>query len=169
MTDGQPASLSWYKAPIWGLQPDLYYSYDNYGFFFVGRPLWREDGPDFYICCWPLPAQSFFVPSPLGLATIFYCLTFETSLFVASFDSQGHGGGIRSRLHMGSSHSCVTGFITIYTCLGSCRAAVWPLYCLWLACWPHWCAHSQYCITLPAVSTCILQHQIIRVLPFPDN
>jgi hypothetical protein len=39
--------------------------------------------------------------SPLGLETIFYCLTFETSLFVASYDSQGHGGGIRSRLHTG--------------------------------------------------------------------
>jgi hypothetical protein len=26
-TDGQPASLSWKKAPIWGLRPDLYYRY----------------------------------------------------------------------------------------------------------------------------------------------
>jgi hypothetical protein len=34
----------------------------------------------------------------------FYCLKFETSLFVASYDSQGHGGGIRPRLHTG--HSC---------------------------------------------------------------
>jgi hypothetical protein len=41
-----------------------------------------------------LPAQCFSGPSPLGLATIFYCLTFETSLFVASYDLQGHGGGI---------------------------------------------------------------------------
>jgi hypothetical protein len=24
-TDGQPASLSWNKTPIWGLRPDLYY------------------------------------------------------------------------------------------------------------------------------------------------
>jgi hypothetical protein len=24
-TDGQPASLSWNRAPIWGLRPDLYY------------------------------------------------------------------------------------------------------------------------------------------------
>jgi hypothetical protein len=39
----------------------------------------------------------------LGLETIFYCLRFETSLFVASYDSQGHGGGIRS-LHTG--HFC---------------------------------------------------------------
>jgi hypothetical protein len=51
--------------------------------------------------CWPLPAQSFSGPSPLGLATVFYCLRFETSLFVDSYDSQGHGGGIRPRLHTG--------------------------------------------------------------------
>jgi hypothetical protein len=67
----------------------------------VGRPLWREVGSVFCMCCWPLPAQSFSGPSPLGLETIFYCLTFETSLFVAFYDSQGHGGGIRSRLHTG--------------------------------------------------------------------
>jgi hypothetical protein len=35
--------------------------------------------------------------------TIFYSLRFETSLFVASYDSQGHGGGIRPRLHTGHS------------------------------------------------------------------
>jgi hypothetical protein len=35
---------------------------------------------------------------PLGLATIFYCLGFETSLFVASYDSQGHGGDISPSL-----------------------------------------------------------------------
>jgi hypothetical protein len=51
------------------------------------------------MCRWPLPAQSFSGPSSLGLATVFYCLRFETSLFVASYDSQGHGGGIRPRLH----------------------------------------------------------------------
>jgi hypothetical protein len=45
----------------------------------------------FYICCSPLPAQFLSGPSPMELATIFYCLTFETSLFVASYDSQGHG------------------------------------------------------------------------------
>jgi hypothetical protein len=37
----------------------------------------------------------------LWLVTIFYCLRFETSLFVAYYDSQGHGGGIRPRLHTG--------------------------------------------------------------------
>jgi hypothetical protein len=53
--------------------------------FFVERPLWREDGSVFCICCWPLPAQSFSGSSPLGLATIFYF----------------HGRGIRTRLHTG--------------------------------------------------------------------
>jgi hypothetical protein len=38
-TDGQPASLSWNKAPIWGLRPDLYYLCDSYGLDLVGRPL----------------------------------------------------------------------------------------------------------------------------------
>jgi hypothetical protein len=37
----------------------------------------------------------------MGLATIFYCLIFETSFFVASYDSEGYGGGIRPRLHKG--------------------------------------------------------------------
>jgi hypothetical protein len=100
-TDGQPASLSWNKAPIWGLRPDLYYLCDSYGLVLVGRPLWREVESVFCMCCWPLPVQSFLGPSPVGLVAIFYCLRFETSLLVASYDSQGQGGGIRPCLHMG--------------------------------------------------------------------
>jgi hypothetical protein len=69
--------------------------FDICGLVFVGRPLWREDGSVFCICCWILTAQSFLGP------TIFYCLRFETFLFVATYDSQGHGGGIRPRLHTG--------------------------------------------------------------------
>jgi hypothetical protein len=53
----------------------------------VGRPLWREDGSVFCLCCWLSPAQSFLGPSSLALVTIFYCLRFETSLFVASYMS----------------------------------------------------------------------------------
>jgi hypothetical protein len=48
-----------------------------------------------------LASAVFLGRSPLGLATVFYCLRFEISLFVASYDSQGHGGGIRPRLHTG--------------------------------------------------------------------
>jgi hypothetical protein len=62
---------------------------DSCVFVDVGRSLWRENGSVVYSCCWASPAQSFSVPSPVGFATIFYCFRFETSLFVASYDSQG--------------------------------------------------------------------------------
>jgi hypothetical protein len=104
-TDGQSVSKSWCPAPsgahdqifitVWQLRSRFFF------FFFVGRPLWREDGSFFCLCCWRLPAQCFSGPSPLVLTTVFYCLRFETSLSVASYDSQGHGGGIRPRLHTG--------------------------------------------------------------------
>jgi hypothetical protein len=76
---------------------------DICGFLDLGRPLWREDESVFYSCCWPSPAQSFSGPSPVGLVAIFYCLRFEASFFVASYDSQGHGGGIRPRHHTGTT------------------------------------------------------------------
>jgi hypothetical protein len=44
----------------------------------MGRSLWQEDGSVVYNCYWPLPAQSFSGPSPVGLMAIFYCLRFET-------------------------------------------------------------------------------------------
>jgi hypothetical protein len=74
---------------------------DSCAFVDVGRPLWWKDGSVVYNCCWPSPAQSFSGPSHVELATVFHCLRFETSLFVASYDSQGYGGSIRSRLHTG--------------------------------------------------------------------
>jgi hypothetical protein len=97
VTDCQSVSLGV------GLMTRYLLLYDSYGLVFVGRPFWREDGSVCCICCWSLPAQSSSGPSPLGLATIFYCLRFETSLLVASYDSQGHGGGIRLRLHTGDN------------------------------------------------------------------
>jgi hypothetical protein len=50
---------------------------------------------------WPSPVQSFSGPSPVGLVTIFYYLRVETSIFVASYDSQGYCGGIGPRLYTG--------------------------------------------------------------------
>jgi hypothetical protein len=73
--------------------------FDSYDLVFVGRPLWREDGSVFCICCWSSPANYFSGPSPLGLVTISYCLRFETSPFVASYESQGNGGDIRLLFH----------------------------------------------------------------------
>jgi hypothetical protein len=92
LTVSQSVSLG--VEPHLGLMTRYLLLFDSYGLVFVGRPLWWEDGFVFCICCWRLPAQSFSDPSPLGLATIFYCLRFETSLFVTSCDLQGHGGGV---------------------------------------------------------------------------
>jgi hypothetical protein len=64
-TDGQSASLSWNKAPIWGLRPYFYYRRTVAGLLMWGA------------------------------------LSLSLSHFVASYDSQGHGGGIRPRLHRG--------------------------------------------------------------------
>jgi hypothetical protein len=71
-------------------------------------PFWREDGSVVYNCGWSSPAQSFSGPSRVGLVTIFYCLRFETFLFVASHNSQGYGRGIRPpRINYVSFHDPV--------------------------------------------------------------
>jgi hypothetical protein len=77
----------------------------------VGHCLWQEDGSVIYNFRWHSPAQSFLGPSPVGLVTIFYCLRFETSLFVTSYNSQVYGGGIQPRLHTGETlcHREITG------------------------------------------------------------
>jgi hypothetical protein len=83
-------SVSLGVEPHLGLMTRYLLLFDSFGLVFMGRHLWREEGSVFCICCWPSPAQSFSGPSSLDLATIFHCLGFETSLFVASYDSQGH-------------------------------------------------------------------------------
>jgi hypothetical protein len=97
LTVSQSVSLG--AEPHLGLMTRYLLLFDSYGLDFVGRLLWREDGSVFYICYSPWPAYSFSGPSPLGLVTIFCPLRFKTSLFVVFYDSQGHGGGIRTRLH----------------------------------------------------------------------
>jgi hypothetical protein len=105
-TDGQSTSLSWYKAPIRGLRPD-FFSVRNTEYIwqlcslFRGTPSLTRGRVCLLYMPLALASADFLGRSPLGLATVFYCLRSETSLFVASYDSQGHGGGIRSRLHTG--------------------------------------------------------------------
>jgi hypothetical protein len=122
-----------------GAHDQIFYYCQSCGFVDVGRSLWRENGSAVYISWWFSPAQSFLDPSPAGFVTIFYCLRFETpptwrarspyllsrrnrvaqlypqalgSIFVASYDSQDYGGGIRARLHAGDqsqSHIATAG------------------------------------------------------------
>jgi hypothetical protein len=122
---------------------------DSYGLVFVGRPLWREDWSVFCICCWPLPAQSFSGPSPLGLATVFYCLRFETSPFVVSYDSQSLGGGIRPRHHMGFPRAVVLP-TSIRSWHGPRTKHCFQqlLYCcMWIRCRRNMCLRRRYAVT----------------------
>jgi hypothetical protein len=116
--------------------------------FGVRRPLWREDVPVVYSCCWSSPVQSLLGPSPTGLTTIFFSLNFKTlptwkarstflypsgtgrpsyslgtgSLFVAWHDLQGYGGSIRSASTWWYSRPTRTRTIR----LGFCSLSVGP-------------------------------------------
>jgi hypothetical protein len=94
-TDGQSVSKSWCWAAAES-HDRIFVTFDSYSLLFVGCPLW-QDRSVFCIFSWLLPGSLSWV----RVVTIFYCLRFETSLFVASYDSQGHGGGIQPCLHMG--------------------------------------------------------------------
>jgi hypothetical protein len=120
--------LSWWRAPAWNLLPDCSFLSDSCGFLDVEHPLWREHGSVIYLysCFWTLSEQLLWVRVPQK-STIFYCLIWDSpnlegqvpvfispgnrvaqlypralgSLFVASYDSQGYGGGILTRFHTG--------------------------------------------------------------------
>jgi hypothetical protein len=62
----------------------------------MGSSLWWEDGSVVYNC--PLQSSHFRVRAPWDLWS-YFTVSDETSLFVASYDSQGYGGGIRPRLY----------------------------------------------------------------------
>jgi hypothetical protein len=49
MTNGQSASLSWNKAPIWGLQPDFYYCWTAVGLLMWGTLSDERTGLSFTI------------------------------------------------------------------------------------------------------------------------
>jgi hypothetical protein len=52
-TDGQPASLSWNKAPIWDLRPDLYYCQTVAGLLMLGAPFDERTDLSFTIAAGP--------------------------------------------------------------------------------------------------------------------
>jgi hypothetical protein len=89
-TDGQPViKSSW---------PDIYYCLSVTVLFLWGTLSDERTGPSFVYAAGPCQRSHSWVRVPWD-STIFCCLRFETSLFIASYHSQGHGGGIRPRLH----------------------------------------------------------------------
>jgi hypothetical protein len=131
-TDGQAASVSWCRVPIWNLWSNFSFLSDSCGFLDVQHPLWREDRSVIclYNCFWALPEQSLSGSSPAELTTIFCCLIWDSlnvevqlpifmtpedrvaqlylralgSLFVATYDSQRYGECILTRLQTGTQN-----------------------------------------------------------------
>jgi hypothetical protein len=72
----------WPQVTIWDLRP-IYLSPRKisyiYGFFTMGRPLWREDASVIYshVCYWALPVLSLSRPSTAGFDTISWALNWE--------------------------------------------------------------------------------------------
>jgi hypothetical protein len=100
-TNGQSASLTWNKAPIWGLRPDFYYRRTIVGLLMWGALSDEKTGLSFATAAAPGQCSHFRVRA-LWDSQPYCTVRFETSLFVAPYDSQGHGGGIRPRLHTGN-------------------------------------------------------------------
>jgi hypothetical protein len=64
MTDGQPASLSWNKAPIWGLRQDLYYCLTVASLLFWGVLSDERPGLSFTTTAGPCQRSHFLVRVP---------------------------------------------------------------------------------------------------------
>jgi hypothetical protein len=78
-TDGQSASLSWNKAPIWDLRPDSYYWQTVAGLLMWGVLSDERTGLSFTVAPGPCQRRHFRGQTPMWLVTIIYCLRFETS------------------------------------------------------------------------------------------
>jgi hypothetical protein len=78
--------------------------FDSYGLAFSGAPSLTRGRVCLLYMLLALASAVFVGSDSFGL-DYFYCLRLETSLFVASYDSQGHGGGSRPRLHTGMEPS----------------------------------------------------------------
>jgi hypothetical protein len=63
-TDGQPASLSWNKAPNWGLRPDLYYCLTVAGLLIWSALSDERTGLSFTIAAGPRQRSHFRVRVP---------------------------------------------------------------------------------------------------------
>jgi hypothetical protein len=97
-TDCQSISRSWCRAPS-GAHDLMFVNHWQLRSCFSGAPSLMRGRVCLLYMLLALASVVFLCPSPLALVTIFYSLRFETSLFVASYDSEGYGGGIRTRLH----------------------------------------------------------------------
>jgi hypothetical protein len=98
-TDGQSVSKCWCRAPS-GAHDRIYIIVWQLGSCFCGASSLTWGRVCLLYSCWLLPAQSHWSES-LGSRDHILLSQIWDFLFVASYDSQGDGGGVRPRLHTG--------------------------------------------------------------------
>jgi hypothetical protein len=135
MTNGQSSSLSWRQAPTWGPGPDFYYCQTVVDSLIWGTVSDERTSLSFTIAAgphqcsrsrvqvpqdsWPCftlsdlrfpqhggPGLCIYIPQEQGGPVIPQALG---SIFVASYDLQSYGGGIRTRLHTGATYDSPAG------------------------------------------------------------
>jgi hypothetical protein len=96
-------SVSLGVEPHLGLMTRHLLLFDSYGLVFLWGALSDErTGMSFVYSAGPCQRSLFRVQVPWESRPYFTVSDLKTSLFVASYDPQGHGGGIRPRHHTGS-------------------------------------------------------------------
>jgi hypothetical protein len=88
---------SWYQAFVWGLRPDFYYCKTIEGFLMLGDFSDKRRGLSFTNAAASHQSSNFRVRVPWD-SRLYFAVKFGTSFFVASYDSQGYGGAIRTHL-----------------------------------------------------------------------
>jgi hypothetical protein len=107
MTVGQSISKFWCQAPS-GAHDQIFITVWHLRSCFCGVPSLTRGRVCFLYVPLALASAVFLGFSSLGTWDRILLLRFETSSFVASYDSQGNGGGIRPRLHTGLTISSLS-------------------------------------------------------------
>jgi hypothetical protein len=100
VTDGQSVSKSWYRAHL-GLMTRYLFLFDSYGLVFCGAPSVTRGWVCLLYMLLALASAVFLWSEYLGTRDNILLSQVWDFSFVASYDSQGHGGSIRPRLHTG--------------------------------------------------------------------
>jgi hypothetical protein len=113
MTDGQSAGLSWCQARIWGLRPDFYYCHTVTFLLMWGALSDKRTGLSFTIAAGPHQRIHSLARAP-WVSRPYYTVSDSSLSFVAFYDLQGYGGGIRPRLHTGQLVSLILELVIIF-------------------------------------------------------
>jgi hypothetical protein len=110
-TDGQSASLSWNKAPIWGVLP-VFITVRLLQVCYCGALSLTKGRVCRLQMLLALASAVILGSQSRGTRDHILLAQIQDFLLIASYDSQGYGGGIRPHLHMGSPNNWLCPLLT---------------------------------------------------------